>query len=83
MSCYYDKCTERDGRKGPPAGDKARCNRTNSPHSKATQRKAKPNQHPKPTNRAQDNIIHIILLRRDARQALQACLSHVSKLLNA
>jgi hypothetical protein len=35
---------ERDGRKGPPAGNKAKCNRTNTPHSKATQRKAKPNQ---------------------------------------
>jgi hypothetical protein len=39
-------CTERDGRKGPPAGNKARCNRTNTPHSKAMQRKAKPNQKP-------------------------------------
>jgi hypothetical protein len=27
--------TERDGRKGPPAENKARCNRTNTPHSKA------------------------------------------------
>jgi hypothetical protein len=27
--------TERDGRKGPPAGKKARCNRTNTPHSKS------------------------------------------------
>jgi hypothetical protein len=36
--------TERDGRKGPPAENKARCDRTNTPHSKATQRKAKPNQ---------------------------------------
>jgi hypothetical protein len=27
--------TERDGRKGPPAGNKARCNRTNTPHSKS------------------------------------------------
>jgi hypothetical protein len=38
--------TERDGRKGPPAGNKAKCNRTNTPHSKATRRKAKPNQNP-------------------------------------
>jgi hypothetical protein len=38
--------TERDRRKGPPAENKARCNRTNTPHSKATQRKAKPNQKP-------------------------------------
>jgi hypothetical protein len=38
--------TERDGRKGPPAGNKARCNRTNTPHSKAMRRKAKPNQTP-------------------------------------
>jgi hypothetical protein len=37
---------ERDGRKGSPAGNKARCNRTNTPHSKAMQRKAKPNQTP-------------------------------------
>jgi hypothetical protein len=27
--------TYRDGRKGPPVGNKARCNRTNTPHSKA------------------------------------------------
>jgi hypothetical protein len=38
--------TERDGRKGPPAGNKAECNCTNTPHSKATRRKAKPNQKP-------------------------------------
>jgi hypothetical protein len=38
--------TERDGRKGPPAEKKARCNRMNTPHSKATRRKAKPNQKP-------------------------------------
>jgi hypothetical protein len=31
----YYIVTERDGRKGPPAGNKARCNRTNTPHSKA------------------------------------------------
>jgi hypothetical protein len=43
MLCIF---TERDGRKGPPAGNKAECNRTNTPHSKATQRKAKPNQKP-------------------------------------
>jgi hypothetical protein len=43
--CEY-KITERDGRKGPPAGNKAKCSRTNTPHSKATQRKAKPNQTP-------------------------------------
>jgi hypothetical protein len=36
----------RDGRKGPPAGSNARCNRTNTPHSKATQCKAKPNETP-------------------------------------
>jgi hypothetical protein len=51
-SCVY-RFTQRDGRKGPPAGNKARCNRTNTPRvaclpcyvrSKATQRKAKPNQ---------------------------------------
>jgi hypothetical protein len=38
--------TERDGRKGPPAGNKAKCNCTNTPHGKATRRKAKPNQKP-------------------------------------
>jgi hypothetical protein len=38
--------TERDGRKGPPAGNKARCDHTNTPHSKAMQREAKPNQKP-------------------------------------
>jgi hypothetical protein len=41
-----DGFTERDGSKGPPAGNRARCNRTNTPHSKAMQRKAKPNQTP-------------------------------------
>jgi hypothetical protein len=44
--------TERDGRKGPPAGNKARFNRTNTPHSKAMQRKAKPNQTPQTHTRA-------------------------------
>jgi hypothetical protein len=34
----YYRFTERDGRKGPPAGNKARCNRTNTTHSKVTQR---------------------------------------------
>jgi hypothetical protein len=38
--------TERDGKKGPPAGNKAKCNCTNTPHSRATRRKAKPNQKP-------------------------------------
>jgi hypothetical protein len=33
--------TERDGTKGPPAGNKAKCNCTNTPHSKAARRKAK------------------------------------------
>jgi hypothetical protein len=42
--CY--RVSYRDGRKGPPAGNKARCNCTNKPQSKATQRKAKPNQTP-------------------------------------
>jgi hypothetical protein len=41
-----NKFAEKDGRKGPPAGNKARRNRTNTPHSKAMQRKAKPNQTP-------------------------------------
>jgi hypothetical protein len=41
----------RDGRKGPPAENKARCNRTNTPHSKAMQRKAKPNQKPQTPTR--------------------------------
>jgi hypothetical protein len=40
------RCTERDGGKGPPAENKAGCNRTDTPHSKATQRKAKPNKKP-------------------------------------
>jgi hypothetical protein len=43
---HQNRFTERDGGKGPPAGNKARCNRTNTPHSKAMQRKAKPNQTP-------------------------------------
>jgi hypothetical protein len=34
---------ERDGRKGLPAGNKTRCNRTDTAQSKAPQRKAKPN----------------------------------------
>jgi hypothetical protein len=38
--------TERGGIKGPPAGDKTRCNHTHEPQSKATQREAKPNQKP-------------------------------------
>jgi hypothetical protein len=38
--------TKIDGRKGPQAMNKSRCNRINTPHSKATQRKAKPNQTP-------------------------------------
>jgi hypothetical protein len=38
--------TERNESKGPPAGNKARCKRTNTLQSKATQRKAKPNQTP-------------------------------------
>jgi hypothetical protein len=46
MNVSDDRFTERDGRKGPPAGNKARCNRTNTPHSKSMQRKAKPNQTP-------------------------------------
>jgi hypothetical protein len=45
-SCMMLPWNERDGRLGPPAGNKARCNRTNTPHSKAMQRKAKPNQTP-------------------------------------
>jgi hypothetical protein len=36
--------TERDGRKGPPAGDKTGRNRKRTPQSEATQRKAKPKQ---------------------------------------
>jgi hypothetical protein len=31
-----DKFTERDGRKGPPARNNARCNSTNTPNSKAS-----------------------------------------------
>jgi hypothetical protein len=34
--------TERDGRKGPPAGNKAKCNCTNTQHSRATQSEAEP-----------------------------------------
>jgi hypothetical protein len=45
--------TERDGRKGPPAGNKAECNRTNTPHSKATRHKAKPNQKPQTHTRGE------------------------------
>jgi hypothetical protein len=53
---YIYRFTERDGRKGPPAENKVRCNRTNTPHSMATQRKAKPNQTPttQPTDGARD-----------------------------
>jgi hypothetical protein len=36
--------SKRDGRKGPPAGNKARCKRTYTAQSKATKHKAKPNQ---------------------------------------
>jgi hypothetical protein len=43
--------TKKDGRKGPPAGNKARCNRSNTPHSKAMQCKAKPNQTPQTNTR--------------------------------
>jgi hypothetical protein len=46
VGCMNIVFTERDGRKGPPAGNKAKCNCTNTPHSKATRRKAKPNQKP-------------------------------------
>jgi hypothetical protein len=46
VSIWIYRSTSRYGRKDPPAGNKARCNRTNTPHSKATQRKAKPNQTP-------------------------------------
>jgi hypothetical protein len=48
--------TERDGRQGPPAGNKAKCNCTNTPLSKATQHKAKPNQTPttQPTDGSRD-----------------------------
>jgi hypothetical protein len=42
---YINRFTERDGRKGPPAKNNARP-KINTPHSKATQRKAKPNQKP-------------------------------------
>jgi ankyrin repeat protein len=45
--------TERDGRKGPPAGNKAKCNCTNTPHSKTTRRKAKPNQKPQTHTRGE------------------------------
>jgi hypothetical protein len=45
--------TERDGIKGPPAGNKTRCARTHKATNKATQRKVKPNQNPKPTHGAQ------------------------------
>jgi hypothetical protein len=31
---FIYRFTERDGRKGPPAENIARCNRTNTPHSK-------------------------------------------------
>jgi hypothetical protein len=64
-SCVY-RCTQRDGRKGPPAGNKARCNRTNTPRSKATQRKAKPNQtrktHTRGTRQAFMCIYRVALL---------------------
>jgi hypothetical protein len=56
--------TERNGRKGPPAGNKAKRNGTNTPHSKATRRKAKPNQEPQTHTRgarqaATDECINI------------------------
>jgi hypothetical protein len=44
---YLYQFSERDGTKGPPAGNKARCNCTNTPQSKATRHKAKPNQTPR------------------------------------
>jgi hypothetical protein len=43
MQC---RCTKRGGRKGPPAGNKTRCNSKHTPQSKAMQRKAKSNQKP-------------------------------------
>jgi hypothetical protein len=46
FSKYTFTFTERDGRKGPPAGNKAKCHCTNTPHSRATRREAKPNQKP-------------------------------------
>jgi hypothetical protein len=52
-SIFFHICTERDGRKGPPAGNKAKCNRTNTPHSKATLCKAKPNQKPQTHTRGE------------------------------
>jgi hypothetical protein len=49
--CDY-RFTEGDGRKGPPAGNKAGCNRTNTPHSMSMQRKAKSNQTPQTHTRS-------------------------------
>jgi hypothetical protein len=52
--CYAQyMLTKRDGRKGPPAGNKAKCNCTNTPHSRATRRKAKPNQKPQTHTRGE------------------------------
>jgi hypothetical protein len=55
------RCRARAGRKGPPAEKKARRNRTNTPHSKAMQRKAKPNQkHQTHTQGKRQAYIYII-----------------------
>jgi hypothetical protein len=51
--------TERDGRKGQPAGNKTKCNGTNTPHSKATRRKAKPNQKPQTHTRGERQALTI------------------------
>jgi hypothetical protein len=59
--------TERDGRKGPPAGNKARCIRTNTRHSKAMQRKAKPNQTPQTHTRGARQAAHSKYRYREGR----------------
>jgi hypothetical protein len=53
LAGYNYRFTERDGRKGPPAGNKAKCNCTNTQRSKATRRKAKPNQKPQTHTRGE------------------------------
>jgi hypothetical protein len=35
VSTIFYRCAQKDGRNGPPAGNKARCKRTNTPQSTA------------------------------------------------
>jgi hypothetical protein len=60
-------------RKGPSAGNKVTCNCTNKPHSKATQRKAKPNQTPQTHTRGprQAEQVTIDLQRETEEKARQ------------